>query len=239
MTPSVCSVDHSTLEGKLFCTVCGEKVTPKIHECANGHEMASKLKFCTECGLPPAGSVSAPAPMPIPTRVPNIRLPVDEISLSTPVIGEPAFNPTQGTTTSNNTGINSPIVRGIAIAVGAVLVAIFVFVAFRGSVATTDVTVKMVLVGENCSSVSWGYSDIPGGTVNLSVDGVSVGSGSYTSYGTTVVNGCQFTATIPAVKENGSNYTISTGNILRGSVTNSKADLSGNNWTFELTLGGN
>ena len=124
-------------------------------------------------------------------------------------------------------------------AIGAVLIAIVAFVALKGSVSTTDVTVNMVLVGQDCSNVSWGYSDIPGGTVNLAVDGVSVGSGSYTSYGTTVYNGCQFTANIPSVKENGSNYTVTTGNVLRGAITYSQSQLSGNNWTFDLTLGSN
>lgn len=241
MTPSQCSVDHTTLVGKLFCTVCGEKLAPQIRECSNGHEMGPKLKFCTECGLPPEDSFMTPVPVAPPVRIPNIRLPQDEISLSTNTgVGALSFSPGLGhTPDASNTGINSPMVRGAAMAVGAALVAILAFAVFKGSVSTTDVTVNMVLVGENCSSVSWGYSDIPGGTVNLAVDGLSVGSGSYSSYGTTVDNGCQFTANIPSVKENGSNYTVTTGNVLRGAITYSQSQLSGNNWSFDLTLGGN
>jgi hypothetical protein len=238
-----CSVDHSLITDKSFCTTCGEKIVQKSRTCINGHELAPKLKFCTECGEPAGVTQSAVAQ---PSRIPNIRIAPEEPNAkiydsaglgadSSPSYEYSAPNVSQ----KNNTGINSPMVRGAAAAIGVIIILIFAYAKISGNISTTDVTVDMVLVGQDCSSISWGYGDIPGGTVNLAVDGVNVASGSYSSYGTTVFNGCQFSATLSGVKENGSSYTVTSGNALRGSITDTKSELSANNWTFNLTLGGN
>ncbi len=246
-----CPVDHSLLVGKSFCTSCGEKIVPTKRNCANGHEISATLKFCTECGLPVQVDVQKSDVIePIQPRTPNIR--VAPVETTAPVSN---YNTYAGTTGAYaqpsessfsrlpepdpmNTGVNNPIVRYIAIGIGILIIAAFGISKIGSTVATTDVTVNMTLVGETCSNVSWGYDDIPGGTVNLSIDGVPQPSTNYTSYGVDVYNGCKFTATVSGVKENGNSYTVTSGRMTRGEVTNSQTDLASNSWTFELSLGG-
>lgn len=243
-----CAVDHSTLVGKSFCTSCGEKIAPAIRYCSNGHELAQQLKFCTTCGEAVSQSTTTTYQQPTPPRIPNIRLPVAEQPASFAMPSQ-SFNSyssssddqlnfsSRSTPDPMTTGVNSPVVRYIAMGIGVAMVAGFAIFKIAGNVATTDVTVNMTINSQTCSDLSWGYGDIPGGTVNLSVDGVPVGSTNYSSTGIDIFGSCKFTATIPGVKENGNSYTITSGNALRGSVTDTKDQLAGNSWTFDLSLG--
>jgi hypothetical protein len=237
-----CSVDHSQIVGQSFCNFCGEKIEPQIIQCVNGHNMAAKLKFCTECGSArDAVGISSQSPRVLnsrPSVVDTANPLYSEENLSSAPL-DPWGNTNENQKDPMNTGINSPVVRGIAIGIGVLILVVIAITKLAGNIAITDVTVNMTLVGQDCSSVSWGYLDIPGGNVSLAVDGVDVASTHYTSYGTPVFNGCRFTATLPGIKENGSTYTLSSGNVLRGVLTDSQSELSGNNWAFDVSLGAN
>ena len=240
MSAKSCSVDHSQISDKAFCSFCGEKIERLINRCTNGHNMAAKLKFCTECGSTREVLTSSAQP----TRVLNSRP-------STINLVDVGSTQDSSSTTSNiwdsvaavekdpmTSGINSPIARGIAIGVAVLIIIVGVFSKLSSN-STTDVTVNMTLVNQECSNVSWGYLDIPGGRVSLEVDGSQVSSSQYTRFGTTVFNGCRFTATLSGVKQNGRIYTLTSGNVLRGALTENKSELSGNDWTFDVSLGGN
>jgi hypothetical protein len=200
--------------------------------------MAAKLKFCTQCGEPPQSELIVPPP-----RVINMRPAVSEpapVAAASPYqeyLNSSTYSG-QSSTGGSTSAFTPGVITGMVLGIGVVLVSIFVF--FKVSnVATTDVLVKMTLVGQSCSDISWGYSDIPGGNVNLSVDGVNVGTATYDSYGITSATGCQFGTTVYGVKENGSSYSVISGNAIRGTITETKDQLSADGWTFNLTLGSN
>ena len=237
MDSSPCQIDHTSITEGGFCTSCGQKILFKQKFCSNGHVMLPKLNFCTDCGEPPQVDWEVPAPRAINKHPMSGEFVTPQYFTSDGYLQPPiyAIQPSPG---SRGAGISPGIIKGLVSGIGLVLIAVFVIVKVS-NVPTTDVTVKMTLVGASCSDISWGFSDIPGGNVNLSVDGVSVGSASYDSYGITSSTGCQFGTTIYGVKENGSSYSVTSGNAIRGVVTENKAQLSSDNWTFNLTLGSN
>jgi hypothetical protein len=200
--------------------------------------MASKIKFCTECGEPAQAELQVSAP-----RVINMRPSQSVLNAShDSTLNQDSFDFStfsgQSNLGSSNSGFSPGVIGGIVAGFGVVLIAVLVFIKVS-NVPTTDVLIKMTLVGASCSNISWGYYDIPGGSVNLSVDGVNVGSATYDSYGITTATGCQFGTTVYGVKENGSTYAVTSGNAIRGVVTESKDQLSTDGWTFNLTLGSN
>jgi hypothetical protein len=246
-----CSIDHSTLTGKSFCTSCGEKIVLAVIRCSNGHEMSTVEKFCTQCGQGlNEVQVANETPVTFPPRVPNVRPPrIESEEPGSVTLGQFGSMPSIGlssnyqpnsfpATAQKTTGTNSPVVRYLAVGFGIVLIAAIAIAKLSSSVSTTDVKVNMTLSGQSCSDIGLGYDDIPGGNVNLSVDGIPVASSSYSMTGIDEGSGCVFSATINDVREDGKSYTVTSGNVLRGAVTYTQSQLSSNNWNFDLKLGG-
>jgi ribosomal protein S27AE len=246
-----CSIDHSTITGRSFCTSCGEKIVLAVMSCLNGHEMSTAQKFCTQCGQGPKEvPVANGTPTTFPLRVPNVRPPrIESEAKGSPTEGQFGYMPSTDLTSKyqpnsfqapaqETTGSNSTVVRYVAVGFGIVLIAAFGIAKLSANASTTDIKVNMTLSGKSCSDIGLGYDDIPGGNVNLSVDGIPVSSSSYSMSGVDEGNGCVFSATISSVREDGKSYTVTSGNVLRGSVTYTQSELSGNNWNFDLKLGG-
>ena len=231
-------VDHSTLLNSGFCTSCGEKVVHSEEFCENGHAMAGTLKFCTSCGKARRRELVIPPPRVVNARPSNASENSASVALDNYLVKLQAATNQNQSSAPEFKGANRPLIVGVSIGVGGVLLAIIAFVLISGAVKT-DITVNMTIIGESCSNITWGYLDIPGGTISLSVDGASVGSSSYGAYGTTTATGCQFSTVLAGVKENGSSYQVTSGNAIRGSITETKSQLSSDNWTFNLTLGSN
>lgn len=218
-----CPVDHSKISGK-FCTSCGARAEISSEKrCVNGHLVSSGIKFCTECGAAVnSGIIDTQS-----TYQSNLN------SVGTPTYSPGIFVEASPVTSK----VSNKKSLGI---LGGVLGAIVLLIIIGASVGspTTTVQVNMTLKGEyDCSSISWGYYDVPGGAIELSMDGEIVGRGNYDSSGKYTVLGCQYTAYISEVPTDGDNYSIAFASGRRGVVYNSKSELESNAWTFDLSLG--
>lgn len=239
-----CSLDHSKLSGIKFCTECGLAVVPAKRLCTQGHELVRKNKFCEVCGSPEAlaGTTSPqitptsptvqttqtfnPAPSFTPPPPP---LPATHSTLlpPPPIGGEyPAYVPPERKKLS--------IIIG---AVTAVAILIVGLVVNANKVTYTNVSVSMSIIDQDCWDLSWGYFDIPGAEVVLSVDGAEVSYAEYPSFGTDSILSCNFETTFYDVPTNGSFYEFSMSSGRRGTITKTKEEMVSNGWAFNLTLG--
>jgi hypothetical protein len=239
-----------------------QESAPSVNYCPNGHAVASNKKFCETCGTPMTGaasqnnssyssgtftSTSYPSP-----SVPNPYAPQQQSSSSAGFASLPP-----GSFSSNNVGNdyyqkknNVGLFVGIGIAAVLILVLVISSVS-KGSgggsdggdsgggytATSTTITVTMSINGEYCSSLSWGYGDIPGGSLILSVDGVATGFANYSYYGTDTSSSCDFTASFYNVPTSGTIYSVRMASGLRGSVDNYQYALAANGWQFNLSLG--
>ena len=198
-----CSVDHSKLTGLKFCTECGVALAPPKRICTQGHELVRKNKFCETCGSPEASSATSPLP-PAPSNSPLMPPPpAPSISVPTPNFDPllpppPAFTPQK----------NKNVIAMITAASIAVLLVIGVIVN-ANKVTYTSVEVSMSIYDQDCWNLSWGYYDIPGGEVVLSMDGVDVAWADYPSTGVDSSLACTFSTTFFNVPMNGEIYEFS------------------------------
>jgi hypothetical protein len=102
---------------------------------------------------------------------------------------------------------------------------------------TTTVSVTMSINDEYCDDLSWGYDDIPGGSIILSVDGIADGYASYPYYGTDTSTGCDFDAYFYGIPTNGTIYSLRMASGLRGSVESYKSEMESNGWHIDVSLG--
>lgn len=103
--------------------------------------------------------------------------------------------------------------------------------------STTTISVTMAINGEYCGDLSWGYGDIPGGSIILSVDGIPKAYASYSSYGTDSSTSCDFNAYFYNVPTSGTIYSVRMASGLRGTVDSYGYELAANGWQFNLSLG--
>jgi len=253
-----CSVDHSRIRPGGFCTGCGmrieqvempiQQIEPSINYCPNGHAVSSGKKFCETCGASMTAvesqsnfGYSSPVASPIYSPPP---------SSGAGFAAQPStFSAFPDSSLIQPPKNNTPLFVGLGIAGFLILILIITAVSNGSSgggsgddggsytPSTTTVSVTMSVKGEYCNDLSWGYSDIPGGSIILSIDGLSAGYASYSSYGTDTSSSCDFNAYFYGVPTGGSIYSIRMASGLRGSVDNYQWELESNGWQFNLSLG--
>lgn len=237
-----CSIDHTKLGGLKFCTECGAPAEKGVRLCTQGHELVRTNKFCETCGSPEAGGDSAPAPRvtpPLERSVPRVApaqptfSPLSSPAPSSPLLPPPpAFNdlPAYVPKKKNTAAI-------IGASVTAAVLAIVLVVVNANKVTYTDVTVSMSIYDQSCWNLSWGYFDIPGGEVYISVDGERVAYGSYPAIGTQSGLSCKFETTLYNVPMNGETYLTGMSSGRRGTISKSKSEMESDGWVFDLYMG--
>lgn len=235
-----CSQPHDELTVK-FCPLCGENLQVQKYVCTSGHKMKPDQKFCGICGSEAEGKPQTKA-----SRQNTVRI-------SESIINENYIQPKMETPTrpSNEftelaafqdfparkqfgSGSRNSIIGLVS---GLVVLVLVILIAGNSAKAEpVTVTVEMTIQDENCWDLSWGYGDIPGAQVIITVDGVSSGFGSYPSVGSSTILGCKFTTYISDVPSDGENYSVSMASGRRGTIYNTRSELIANDWTFSLSL---
>ena len=194
-------------------------------DCTLDHSKLSGLRFCTACGTP-LNATSTPTFIPTPnyTIAPNVQSEsFNQFASSYPV--------------NTNPDKNKNIL--IASAGGIALVAIVaIIIGVTAKPAPVSVDASMTLVNQNCASVGWGYFDIPGAQVTITVDGIIESYATYPSYGQNTYLGCKFSTTFYDVPADGSIYSVALASGRRGTISKSRSELESDGWNFGLTLGG-
>lgn len=90
-----------------------------------------------------------------------------------------------------------------------------------------------------CDTTDTGFSDVAAGGQVSVVDrtGAVLATGAF-GPGIDQGGSCEFTADVPGVNAYLPAYGVTFGNQNRGTINDTRAELSKNGWTFELTLGG-
>lgn len=224
-----CSIDHSKLVGVSFCTECGASVTPSKKYCSQGHESPASKKFCETCGESFSAATAAPAGFTPPPPPPGGVSSIPVGNFYEPSASDPfAYVPPK----KNNFLI--PIIAG-ASALALLVVGLLVYNVTK--VEYTNVPVTMTLYDEDCWSIGWGYYDIPGGDIILTVDGVETSYATYPSYGSDGIFGCEFSTTFYDVPMNGDYYELTMASGRRGSVEWSNLDMVDNEWSISVNMG--
>lgn len=260
-----CAIDHSTIRSGGFCTGCGMQIehaesqvqqsSNSVNYCPNGHSVPAQKKFCETCGTSmtghdgqnnsgystgsqysnSSGSTFAPPPPP-PQPGSGAGFAAQSQPSTFSAYPTNSMTPPQ----KNNTGLF------IGLGIAGVLIAGFIFsMVLKGSGGsggvfapqTTTVSVTMALKGQYCNNVSWGYSDIPNGSIILSVDGFATGFANYSNYGTDSATSCDFDAYFYDIPTNGTVYSLRMASGLRGTVDNYKSEMEANGWHIDVSLG--
>ncbi len=236
-----CSQPHDELRVK-FCPLCGENLQEKKYECISGHKMKPEQKFCGMCGGESAAKPQAKPSKSNPLRISESIINENYIEPKINVPATLANEFTESTTSFQEFPVRKQFGSGsknsiIGLVSGLVVLVLVILIAGNSAKAEpVTVTVEMTIKDENCWDLSWGYGDIPGGQVIITVDGVSAGFGSYPSVGSTTILGCKFTTFISDVPSDGENYSISMASGRRGTIYNTRSELVANDWTFSLSL---
>ena len=205
-----------------------QQSAPSVNYCPNGHAVASNKRFCETCGTPMTGSGSAPVSGGYAS--PSVTAPYipPQTSSGAGFAAQPRpsdFAANQYSSVppkKNNTGL----FVGLGAAASIILILIIVSVTSGSggpgvfAPQTTTVSVTMSIKGQYCSNLSWGYNDIPSGSVILSVDGVPAGYASYSTYGRDTATSCDFDAYFYDIPTDGAIYSIRMASGLRGTIEN-------------------
>lgn len=202
--------------------------------CSNGHVNPNHTKFCETCGVVILDSSA--------TAIPRAGLTSDELHAqaqqSSPrILEDDALTSSSSNPFAKLTDPNRPNWLIPVVAISAVLILIGGFFAVKAITKAKPVTasVSMTLYGEDDCNISWGYMDVPGSAVTIEADGVPVGFGSLSRYGTSGLLGCTFKTTVGNIPSDAAIYSVTVGR--RGTITNSQYELKSNNWEFDLSLG--
>lgn len=227
-----CTQNHNQLTVK-FCPSCGVKVVRKVDFCTNGHQMKIGQKFCADCGA----SINSKLEF---TEKINTKLDsLNRVNTHNLAISNASQLPWPNDISDQTQTQNDKYKNSRWVILGASIFVLFLIIAFAGGnkPEPVTVTVEMTLVNTECWDMSWGYGDIPGGQVIISVDGVNQGFGNYPPIGATSPLGCKFTAYVADVPSDGESYSVSMASGRRGTVFNSRSELESSGWTFEISLG--
>jgi hypothetical protein len=227
-----CTQIHNQLTVK-FCPSCGEKVVSTANVCINGHLMSLSQKFCADCGETTNSQSRNIENTNAKSVTPKISYSQSLSTSNTSELPWPNENSEQISTDKDNFKNTRWAILGVSVFALLFLVA----VAGGNKLEPVTVTAEMTLVDTECSDMSWGYGDIPGGQVIISVDGVASGFGNYPAIGATSPLGCKFVAYVGDVPADGESYSISMASGRRGTVYNSRSELESNGWTFKISLG--
>ena len=197
-------------------------------DCSIDHSKIVGLRFCTGCGVPLNGGAAPQTPYvppaPVAQSVPTAGYPTPEDSFSySPVANTP-----------DNSKRNSFIALGAGIGF---LALIGIFATINAKPDPVSIDASLTLVDQNCYNLSWGYFDIPGAQVTITVDGVVAGYGTFPRFGSSSLLGCKFTAYFSDIPADGETYSYSMASGRRGVVTRSLSEMQANDWSFDLTLG--
>lgn len=198
-------------------------------ECSLDHSKLTGLRFCTACGTPLSGlnasQSAAPTHVPPPQQSPNPAFTSESVPFNfpAPVSTNPQFQK-----------------RNMLFAIaGVTCLVLFIGIAVLISAKPEPVavTASLTIVDESCYGLGWGYLDVPGAQVILTVDGVIEGYGTYPRVGTSSILGCKFTTTFYDIPSDGEMYSYSLASGRRGLITKSQSELESSGWSFDLTLG--
>ena len=186
------------------------------------------LRFCTGCGAPLNTPAATQAPYVPPAPAAQ---PIQAVAYPTP---EDSFAYTPTIPTQDNSKRNLFIGLGAG---GGLLALIGIFVAITAKPEPVSVEASLTIIDQNCYNLGWGYFDIPGAQVTLTVDGVVAGYATFPRYGSPTVLGCKFTGYFSEIPADGETYSYSLASGRRGVVTRTLAEMQANDWSFDLTLG--
>jgi hypothetical protein len=195
--------------------------------CHLDHSKLTGLRFCTACGV----SLATGQPPNVPPNPPTPFTPTIPQSQQPPVFSSGSTYVAPELPKNKNALIFS--IAGGTLAV-VLLAGLFVF---TRSPDPVSVDVSLTLIDEECFDISWGYFDIPGGDVELEVDGIALGYASFPSYGDTTFLGCEFNATFYNIPADASIYSYSLGSGRRGVITKTREELEADDWSFRLSIG--
>lgn len=242
-----CSKDHSQISGK-FCPSCGEAINSAPATCSKGHLQKSATKFCYICGenMATRASTSFATTPPIPSSIQTTTPFQNQNQNQNQMYGQ-SFQSnslgndyTQSLYDSQSRKSKKGLIIGLSLGgVGVVIAGIVAFALGVGGVKPpqlTPVDVSLTLIGEDsCWDLSWGYSDVQGAQVVVSVDGVPMGFGSLPYLGDSTYLGCVFETRIRGISMEGDNYSVEVGR--RGTIYKTKFEMIEADWAFELSLG--
>ena len=195
--------------------------------CHLDHSKLTGLRFCTACGV----SLTTGQPANVPQTPQTPFMPTIPQPQQPPVFSSDSPNFTQTLPKNKNALIFS--IAGGTLAV-VLIASLFVF---TKSPEPVSVDVSLTLIDEECFDVSWGYFDIPGGDLELEVDGVALGYATFPSYGDSTFLGCEFNATFYNIPSDASLYSYTLGNGRRGVITKTRDELEADDWSFRLSIG--
>ena len=197
-------------------------------DCSIDHSKIVGLRFCTGCGTPLNSPAASQAPY-VPSA--PATQPGQVVSYPTP---EDSFTYTPTISAQDNSKRNTFIALGGGVGLLA-LIGIFATITSKPDPVTVDAS--LTIIDQNCYNLGWGYFDIPGAQVTLTVDGVIKGYAAFPRYGTNTVLGCKFTGYFSDIPADGETYSYSLASGRRGVVTRTLAEMQANDWSFDLTLG--
>ena len=189
--------------------------------CAQGHEQGAGTKYCFTCGSPTFESTGTGSPA---------------FGQATPVAPtvNTYFPPQQPS--KNRTGLIVGLIGGGVGFLALLLVFLIPAIEKAQEPKVTTVGVSLTLYGvDSCFDVGWGYLDVPGSDVVVSVDGVPAGFDSLPVLGTTSVLGCKYEVYISDVSSEGESYSVEIGR--RGTKYYSRDEMIASDWTVDLSLG--
>jgi hypothetical protein len=203
--------------------------------------MKPDQKFCGICGSETAGKPQTKASRPNNVRISESIINENYIQPKTDIPTPPAHEFTESAAFQDfpvrkqfGSGSRNSIIGLVS---GLVVLVLVILIAGNSAKAEpVTLTVEMTIQDESCWDLSWGYGDIPGAQVIITVDGVSSGFGSYPSVGSSTILGCKFTTYISDVPSDGENYSVSMASGRRGTIYNTRSELIANDWTFSLSL---
>jgi len=188
--------------------------------CSSGHDNAPNSVFCTTCGV----ALVAPAP------TQGLVAPQQVVAPPGYGMGSPyGAMPPGGV--SRRPGWVIPVVIG-AIAAAIVLVIIVVNATTSKPVS---LLVRMTVYGVSNCEMGLGYFDVPGSEVTVRADGVEVGSGTLSVFGSDEGYACMFSTSIPNVPSDAENFAVKIGR--RGTVTATRGELVAADWVWNTSLG--
>lgn len=194
-------------------------------DCRIDHTKLAGLRFCTGCGVPLHTSQQSQTNSSIAARVAQ---PLENSQVEYLTQAKESFMP------RNNSTRNSLL----AVAGGLVLIVLFgIFLKIASKPIPVSVSASLTLVDQKCYDLSWGYFDIPGAQITLTVDGVVEGYATFPRFGSTSILGCKFSATFSDIPADGETYSYSLASGRRGVITRTLSEMQANDWSFDLTLG--
>lgn len=178
--------------------------------CESGHTNPVGNRFCQECGLllqiPASTGAQSESPFPAFPAGPGI---------------------------SQKKRPTGWIIGGSIAALVAVVASVLIFV--NREPPTTTMMVDLTVFNDEGCTFGFGYADVPGSNVTVSMDGKLVAVGNLGRFGDESFGTCTFDAQIESVPTSGDFYEITIGG--RGTQTSTRSELESADWSYSASLG--